>query len=180
MDTHKVKNMLQMMIARCGQTIRDCERRATHCPDQPPIDVEWFRAMLSKAEACLKALDAGDDATFRAMIDQIAKANDEPLWNAIAGGFDLLATQDGLPTASGQGDSEVSCRPAKVVVNRIDMREGWVCFMAAEPPPKPDDLPLYLSQTVTAWLKQNPMLTVRAVLPIVSGGNTIAIHVWFD
>jgi len=42
------------------------------------------------------------------------------------------------------------------------------------------DLPLYLSKAVAAWQKQNPMLTVRATLPIVANGNTIATHVWFD
>ena len=60
------------------------------------------------------------------------------------------------------------------------MREGWVCFMAAEQPSNPDEVPLYLSKAVAAWQKQNPMLTVRATLPIVANGNTIAVHVWFD
>ena len=38
----------------------------------------------------------------------------------------------------------------------------------------------YLSKAVVAWQKQNPMLTVRATLPMVANGNTIAVHVWFD
>lgn len=29
-------------------------------------------------------------------------------------------------------------------------------------------------------LKQNPMLTVRATLPIMANGNTIAVRVWFE
>jgi len=33
---------------------------------------------------------------------------------------------------------------------------------------------------VTAWLKQTPSLKVRATLPIVANGNTVAVHVWFD
>ena len=55
------------------------------------------------------------------------------------------------------------------------MREGWVCFMAAESPPKPEELPLYLSKAVAAWLKQTPSLTVRATLPIVANRNVIAV-----
>jgi hypothetical protein len=41
-------------------------------------------------------------------------------------------------------------------------------------------LPLYLSKSVAAWQKQTPSLKVRAPLPIVRDGNTIAVHVWFD
>lgn len=70
--------------------------------------------------------------------------------------------------------------PAKIRVNRLDLGTGWVCFLAAEPPAKPEELPLYLSQSVVAWLKQTPTLKVKATLPIVSNGNTIAVHVWFD
>jgi len=36
-----------------------------------------------------------------------------------------------------------------------------------------------ISKAVAAWQKQNPMLAVRAILPIVGNGNTIA-HVWFN
>ena len=54
----------------------------------------------------------------------------------------------------------VEYEPNKTVIDRIDMREGWVCFLAAEPPPKPEEPPLYLSKAVAAWQKQNPMLTV--------------------
>jgi len=74
----------------------------------------------------------------------------------------------------------VEHEPDKIVIDRSDMREGWVCFMAAEQPSKPDEVPLYLSQTVAAWLKQTPSLTVRATLPIVQNGNTPAVHVWFE
>jgi hypothetical protein len=38
----------------------------------------------------------------------------------------------------------------------------------------------YLSKAVAAWQQQNSMLTVRATLPIVANGNTIAVHVWFE
>ena len=70
--------------------------------------------------------------------------------------------------------------PDKEAVNRLDMGTGWVVFVASGTPPKPEDLPLYLSKAVAAWQKQKPMLTVRATLPIVANGNTIAVHVSFD
>ncbi len=68
--------------------------------------------------------------------------------------------------------------PDNEAVNRLDMAPGWAVFLASSTPPKPEDLPLYLSKAVAAWQKQNPMLTVR--LPIVASGNTIALYVWFD
>jgi hypothetical protein len=74
----------------------------------------------------------------------------------------------------------VEYKPEEVKVDRLDMAAGWVCFLASDPPPAPDQLPLYLSKTVSAWQKQNPMLTVRTTLPIVADGNTIAVHAWFE
>ena len=63
--------------------------------------------------------------------------------------------------------------PDKGQIDRLDMAAGWACFVASRTPPRPEDLPLYLSKSVVAWQKQSPMLTVRATLPIVSNGNTL-------
>ena len=68
----------------------------------------------------------------------------------------------------------------KEAINRLDMGPGWAAFVASGTPPKPEDLPLYLSKAVAAWMKQTPSLTVRATLPIVANGNTMAVHVRFD
>ena len=70
--------------------------------------------------------------------------------------------------------------PDDEAINRLDMETGWAVFLASGTPPEPADLPLYLSKAVAAWQKQTPTLTVRATLPIVSNGNTVAVHVWFD
>jgi hypothetical protein len=40
--------------------------------------------------------------------------------------------------------------------------------------------PVYLSQALESWQKQNPRCRVRCALPIVENGQTIAIHVWYD
>ena len=74
----------------------------------------------------------------------------------------------------------VDYEPDRGPVDRIDVATGGAIFLASGTPPTPEDLPLYLSKTVAAWLKQTPSLTVRATLPIVANGNTIAVHVWFE
>jgi hypothetical protein len=80
MEGHKIRDLLTRMIDGCGRTVRDTEQRAQQRPDQPPIDVEWFRVMRSKAEACLTALDAEDTATFDRLIGEIEVAKDNPVW----------------------------------------------------------------------------------------------------
>ena len=70
--------------------------------------------------------------------------------------------------------------PDNEAINRLDMAPGWAVFVASGTPPQPEDLPLYLSKAVSPWQKQTPTLKVRATLPIVANGNTIAVHVWFD
>lgn len=97
-----------------------------------------------------------------------------------AGTLDQVATGD-LTRVQGEGDGgTVDYEPDKGQVDRLDMAAGWACFLASETPPTPNQLPLYLSKEVAAWQKQNPMLAVRATLPIVANGNTIAVHVWFE
>ena len=71
-------------------------------------------------------------------------------------------------------------KPEEVRVDRFDMAAGWVVFMGSGTPPAPEELPQYLSKAVAAWQKQTPSLKVRATLPTVGKGNTIAVHVWFD
>ena len=74
----------------------------------------------------------------------------------------------------------VDYEPDKGQVDRLDMAAGWARFLSAGTPPRPEQLPLYLSKSVSAWLKQNPSLKVGTILPIVANANTIAVHVWFD
>jgi hypothetical protein len=65
-------------------------------------------------------------------------------------------------------------------IDRIDVEPGWVLFKAGDPRPDNEELPYLLHDVFQKWLARNKELTVRAVLPIVAGGNTVAIHVWFD
>lgn len=68
----------------------------------------------------------------------------------------------------------------QVTIDRIDLGTGWVCFQAGDKAPPPEELPGYLSQTLCTWLQRNTAFNVRVALPITVGGNTVAIHVWFD
>lgn len=68
----------------------------------------------------------------------------------------------------------------RVTIDRVDIGEGYVCFQAGQNPPQPDELPFYLHRTLHDWLRRNLEFRVRAALPIVANGQTVALHVWFD
>ncbi len=69
----------------------------------------------------------------------------------------------------------------KLIISRVEMGVGWVLLVPSqEGPPEPEQTPTLLHRTLCKWLKQNPHLRVRATVPIVEQGNTMAIHVWFD
>jgi hypothetical protein len=67
-----------------------------------------------------------------------------------------------------------------VNIDVVRLGPGWACIRAGGEMPPPGDLPRFLHQALTDWLKENPGYRVRETLPIVSQGNTFAIHVWFD
>jgi hypothetical protein len=70
--------------------------------------------------------------------------------------------------------------PDQVVISRVDLQTGWVMFEGGRPAPPREDLPALLTHTMERWLEQNPHIIVRAVLPIIQRGTTVALHVWFD
>jgi hypothetical protein len=43
-----------------------------------------------------------------------------------------------------------------------------------------NDMGRYISQAVESHLKKNPSVRVRCALPIVEGGQTIAVHLWLE
>lgn len=65
-------------------------------------------------------------------------------------------------------------------IDRVEFRTGWACFQAGDSPPPKDQLPGHLNQCLCEWLERNPDFRVRATLPIVEDGYTVAIHVWFE
>ena len=65
--------------------------------------------------------------------------------------------------------------------NVIERGPGWiVCVPSSSDPPPDDKLPFALSQGLDQWLRAQPAVRVRSTLPIIKGGDTIGIHVWYD
>lgn len=65
-------------------------------------------------------------------------------------------------------------------INATEVATGHVVFEAGDPKPPPDQLPYFLNHAVCDWQKENSQAVIRSALGIVEGGNTIAIHLWFD
>ena len=179
MDEGKTREILQKLIDGCGRAIRDAEQGARDRPDQPPIDVEWFRVMRAKARACLSALKSGDLDEFHALIEHIKAAKDAPLWPSMARALGLRPADDWFTDEAGPAPNPGSGE-RQILIHCDELAKGWVYVHAETPPADPSKLPYMLNDAFSRWLKQNPNTTVRAVLPIVADGNTVAIHVLFD
>ena len=61
---------------------------------------------------------------------------------------------------------------------RRTLAPGWVYFTPGNPPPA--RVPAFLNLDLIQWLKENKQVKIRATLPMVENGNTVAIHVWYD
>src|SRR5262245_6528811 len=69
----------------------------------------------------------------------------------------------------------------KGLTNSVALGPGWVLFLASQSDPPPAEaLPFALSQGVAQWLRSQPAVRVRATSPVVSDGNTVGIHLWYD
>ena len=66
----------------------------------------------------------------------------------------------------------------KVEIGNIDMG-GWVRTVAGNHD-LPQDLALYLSQSLSDWFRQRPQLQMRCVVPICKDGTTVELHAWYD
>jgi hypothetical protein len=58
-------------------------------------------------------------------------------------------------------------------------RPGWVILHVQEAT-LGMDIALHLHRAFTEWLANNPGVRVRNVLPIVSNGQTVCLHVWHE
>jgi hypothetical protein len=69
----------------------------------------------------------------------------------------------------------------KGVVNVVPVVPGCVEFVPSpqQPPPKPE-LPDALAEVLERWQREDSSRRVRAVCPIVRGGDTVELFVWFD
>jgi hypothetical protein len=55
------------------------------------------------------------------------------------------------------------------------------CLFKANPqrPPPEEEMPIAIAQVLQKWMLGNPV-RVRETLPVLKGGNMIALLVWFD
>jgi len=67
-----------------------------------------------------------------------------------------------------------------VTINAFEMTDSWVFIRASTIEHDLEKLPFILSQALSDWLIKNPDNRVRATLPLVAGGYTVGIHIWFD
>jgi hypothetical protein len=65
------------------------------------------------------------------------------------------------------------------MVHQQDMG-GWVRVFTDMTANLPADLPVYLSHSLTGWLRQRPQLRLRTVAPITRDGETMELHAWYD
>lgn len=66
----------------------------------------------------------------------------------------------------------------KFEIGHYDMG-GWVRVCAGKQH-LPEDIAVYLSQTLSDWFRQHPHLHMRCVVPIQKDGNTVELHSWYD
>jgi len=67
----------------------------------------------------------------------------------------------------------------------VEERPGWVRVYAVfqsefQRQVEFDRTPGLIDRTLTHWLQGRPGLHVRATLPILDGGTTVAVHLWYD
>ena len=56
---------------------------------------------------------------------------------------------------------------------------GWVRIHVGTPD-LPDEVGVYLSQTLADWFRQRPHLRMRSVVPICREGSTTELHAWYE
>jgi hypothetical protein len=59
-------------------------------------------------------------------------------------------------------------------------RSGYILIVPQDQAHLPADIALVMNMALNDWLKKNPNIRVRAVLPITRDGQTTAIHLRYD
>jgi hypothetical protein len=68
---------------------------------------------------------------------------------------------------------------SKVIIHTQDMG-GWLRLHTDRPSEEADNLPVFLSHSLTAWLRQHPQFTLRCMIPVTRDGHTVELHAWYD
>jgi len=77
-----------------------------------------------------------------------------------------------MKTPSGNGSGQFEIGQANM--------GGWVRVFPGRTSDLPEDLPVYLSQTLAEWFRQRPHLRLRCVVPVSKDGETVELHAWYD
>lgn len=56
---------------------------------------------------------------------------------------------------------------------------GWVRVYLGRGEPTGEVAP-YLSHSLTEWIRKNPQIRVRIIVPINRDGDTVELHAWYD
>jgi hypothetical protein len=68
----------------------------------------------------------------------------------------------------------------KGMVDVTPVCDGCVLFKAnPQQPPAEADMPFAITDVLQQWMLRSPV-RIRETLPIIKGGNTIGLFVWFD
>ena len=57
---------------------------------------------------------------------------------------------------------------------------GWLRVYPARMDNIPDDLPVFLSETLIDWFRERPQAAIRSVTPINKDGNTVELHAFYE
>ena len=68
----------------------------------------------------------------------------------------------------------------KITINATRLGPGWLFFTPGEHALSEREIPHWLGRCLSDWLRDHPDARPRAVLPLVSDGNTVGIHLWYD
>jgi hypothetical protein len=57
---------------------------------------------------------------------------------------------------------------------------GWARVAAERSPAVPGDLVIYLSHRLSLWLRANPHLRLRCVVPVTKDGTMVELYAWYE
>jgi hypothetical protein len=66
-----------------------------------------------------------------------------------------------------------------ITIHNTDLG-GWLRVCPERYHDLPEQLPFFLSTSLTDWFRQRPHLRLRTVVPICKDGTTVELHAWFD
>jgi hypothetical protein len=76
------------------------------------------------------------------------------------------------PKPNGNGASKIEIH--------VEDLGGWVRVHPSRYHNLPEQLALFLSDSLTKWFRERPHCRLRTVVPVSRDGTTVELHAWFD